>query len=220
MLQSDQFNAWLNATPETLLCSGIPGAGKTMLAAIVIDHLCNTTRSLNVGTVYLYCNHKIQLEQTSVNLVAGLLKQLLQQQGVVFNGLKSLYYGHLNNGTRSTLDEVFNMLQSEMNRYIRVFVVVDALDECPVRNRVRQDLLSKLNALQAPHSINLMTTSCLFPNIKQEFQNSLELGIHASEEGIREYLDGQMFRLAHCIRGNNDLQEAIKERIESPVHGM
>ena len=191
-----------------------------MLAAIVIDHLCNTIRSVDIGVVYIYCNYKMQSEQTTVNLVASLLKQLLQQQGVVSDDLKSLYQRHVKDETRPTLDDVFNMLQAEMNRYTRVFVVVDALDECPAENRVRQNLLSGLNALQASHSVSLMTTSRLILDIMQEFQNSLHLEIRANEEDVRRYLDGQMFRLAHCVRRNSNLQEAIKESIVKAVHGM
>ena len=119
-----------------------------MLAAIVIDHLCNTMRGVDIAVVYIYCNYKMQLDQTPVNLVvASLLKQLLQQLGVISGDLKSLYCRHLKNETRPTLNEVFEVLQSEINKYPRVFVVVDALDECPVENRVRPELLSKLYAL-------------------------------------------------------------------------
>ena len=191
-----------------------------MLAAIVIDHLCDTIQKVDIGVVYIYCNYKAQFEQTPVNLIASLLKQLLQQHGVVSDDLKSLYRRHLNKETRPTLDEMFNMLQSEMNRYTQVFVVVDALDECPVENRVRRDLLSKLNALQASHSVSLMATSRIIPDIMQEFQTSLHLEIRASEEDVRSYLDEQMFRLAHCVKRNNDLQEAVKENIVKAVNGM
>lgn len=104
LIQSDHFNTWLNTTQETLFCSGIPSAGKTMLAAIVIDHLCTTIRSVNVGIMHICCNYKMQLEQTAVNLVASLLKQLVQQHGMVSEDLKSLYCRHLRNKTRPMLD--------------------------------------------------------------------------------------------------------------------
>ena len=191
-----------------------------MLAAIVIDHLCSTIRSVDVGIVHIYCNYKMQLEQTTVNLVASLLKQLVQQHGLISDDLKSLYCRHIKDETRPTLDEVFEMLQSEMNRYRQIFVVVDALDECSIENRVRQELLSKLYELQTSHNVNLMMTSRHLPDIMQEFQNSLQLEIRANEEDVRRYLDGQMFRLASCVRRNDNLQEAIKDSIVKAVDGM
>ena len=122
-----------------------------------------------------------------MNLVASLLKQLVQQHGVVSEDLKNLYCRHLKCETRPMLDEVFKMLQSEMNRYRQVFVVVDALDECSIENRVRQELSSKLYELQTPHTVNLMMTSCHIPDIMQEFQNSLQLEIRAGEEDVRRW---------------------------------
>lgn len=220
LFQSDQFNKWLNKTPKTLFCPGIPGAGKTMLAAIVIDHLCNTIRSEDIGIVYIYCIYKMQLQQTLVNLFASLLKQLLQQQGVVSDDLKTLYRRHVQTETRPTLDEIFTMLQSQINRFSQVFVVVDALDECPVENRVRQDLLSKLDALQTSHNIHLMVTSRPLPDIMQQFPSSLRLEIRAKEEDINQYLDGQMHRLAGCVMRSVDLQEFVKESIVKAVDGM
>jgi hypothetical protein len=39
VLDSAEFKKWLDGPDKTLFCPGIPGAGKTMMAAIAIDHL-------------------------------------------------------------------------------------------------------------------------------------------------------------------------------------
>ena len=36
---SEEFQAWLNKNKLTLFCPGIPGAGKTMITSIVVNHL-------------------------------------------------------------------------------------------------------------------------------------------------------------------------------------
>lgn len=36
---SDEFQAWLNKSKQTLLCLGIPGAGKTIITSIVVKSL-------------------------------------------------------------------------------------------------------------------------------------------------------------------------------------
>jgi hypothetical protein len=43
---------------ELPLCPGIPGAGKTVLAAITIDHLSKKELSSSVGLAYIYYNYK------------------------------------------------------------------------------------------------------------------------------------------------------------------
>ena len=46
------------------------------------------------------------------------------------------------------------------------------------------------------------------------------LEIHASEEDVRRYLDGYMFRLPGFIVRSLELQEEIKTRIIKAVDGM
>src|ERR1700712_1045056 len=75
-LDSAEFKAWQQGPEKTLFCPGIPGAGKTMIAAIAIDHLYKRSRSEEIGVAYLFCNYKAQQVQTSTALLAVVLKQL------------------------------------------------------------------------------------------------------------------------------------------------
>jgi hypothetical protein len=53
---------WLSEPHATLFCPGIPGAGKTMVAAIAIDYLLKPVQSSSHGVAYVYCNYKAQEE--------------------------------------------------------------------------------------------------------------------------------------------------------------
>jgi hypothetical protein len=75
LLDSNQFKTWMNGTEKTLFCPGIPGAGKTMLTAIVVELLQATFENdPSVGVAYFFCNFRRQLEQKPVDLLASLLK--------------------------------------------------------------------------------------------------------------------------------------------------
>ena len=76
-LDSSEFTEWIHGASQMLFCPGIPGAGKTMMAAIVVDHLLNTVQTADVGVAYLYCNYRRQAEHTNPNLLAAVLKQLV-----------------------------------------------------------------------------------------------------------------------------------------------
>src|SRR5882762_6047914 len=77
LLESKEFQTWLNSDRQTLLCPGIPGAGKTILTSIVVEELTSrfSTRP-GVGIAYLYCNFRQKHEQTAQDLLTSLLKQL------------------------------------------------------------------------------------------------------------------------------------------------
>lgn len=63
LLNSEKFKGWLDGTQQTLLCSGIPGAGKTVMTPIVVEHLWTKFQAnIDIGIAYLYCDYKSQQE--------------------------------------------------------------------------------------------------------------------------------------------------------------
>ena len=76
LLQHKTFQDWLSGTKKRLYCPGIPGAGKTVLASVIIDHLEKTFENNNVGIAYVYCAYN-DSSQTTTNLIASLLHQFI-----------------------------------------------------------------------------------------------------------------------------------------------
>src|SRR5215471_9886748 len=61
LLNSDEFQKWLNQSKQTLFCPGIPGAGKTMIVSIVVDHLSAKFKNdANISIAYIYCSYQPQ----------------------------------------------------------------------------------------------------------------------------------------------------------------
>ena len=145
LLDSVKYQAWLNTAKETLFCPGIPGAGKTILTSIVVDNLCNRFHNdATVGIAYVYCNFRRKDEQKIDALLANLLQQLAQSQVSLPGSVKDLYDRHKEKQTRPSSDEISRALQSTAGSYSRVFIIVDALDECQVSDGCRTRLLSEI----------------------------------------------------------------------------
>jgi hypothetical protein len=71
------------------------GAGKTVIAAVVVDHLCTKFQNdASVGIAYLYCNFRSQDTQKPAHLLASLLRQLVQEQPSVPENIQRLYDCH------------------------------------------------------------------------------------------------------------------------------
>ena len=83
LFESPEFKKWMSESGQTLLCRGIPGAGKTMLASIAVNHLKRALHQKDIPVTYIYCDYKWQHEQTPANLTASILKQLLQHCGSI-----------------------------------------------------------------------------------------------------------------------------------------
>lgn len=222
LLSSDEFQVWLNESKKTLFCPGIPGAGKTMITSIVVDDLY--TRFQNDASViiaYIYCNFRRQQEQKPTDLLASLLKQLVQEQLFMPENVKSLYERHRDKRTRPSFDEISKALHSIVADYSRVFIIIDALDECQVSDGGRQQFLAELFDLQARTGTSLLATSRFIPEIVKKFEGrSRLLEIRANDDDLQRYLDGHMFKLPSFVSRNADLRNEVKTAIINAVDGM
>lgn len=80
-MESEAFKDWVLRKRKLLRCSDIPGGGKTTAASIVVEHLKSHPKLGKVAVLVMYCNYKEQSEQSVINLISTLVKQLLQDGG-------------------------------------------------------------------------------------------------------------------------------------------
>jgi len=219
-LDSLEFKRWLQGSLKTLFCPGIPGAGKTMMAATAIDHLCRTAGSDDVGTAYLFCSYKTQADQSVASLLAALLKQLVQSRPNIAAPVTNMYDHHSKRSSRPSLDEILQGLHSVCSNYAAVYIIVDALDECADRDGGRGRLIDKLRELQARIDVQLLFTSRFIPEITQRFESNSVLEVRASEEDVRRFVAGQVLRLPKCIQRDEELKQAVQNKIVEAVDGM
>jgi hypothetical protein len=219
LLDSAKFQAWLKNDSQTLFCPGIPGAGKTILTAIAVDELTRRFQTdPGIGIAYLYCNFRRRDEQKAVDLLASLLKQLCQGRSSLPDQVNALYDQHKDKRTQPSFEEISRTLQSAAALYSRVFVVVDALDECQVSEGCRTRFLTEIFNLQSQSRANVFATSRSIPDITERFKGSTTLEIRAHDEDVRQYLDDQISQSrqkllqTHC--------EEIKTEITKAVDGM
>ncbi|KAL8910654.1 MAG: hypothetical protein Q9171_004070 [Xanthocarpia ochracea] len=217
-LDAPEVARWLKETRTTLFCPGIPGAGKTMIAAIAIDHLLELAQSSLHGVAYVYCNYKAQEEQDASSLLAAILKQLVRSRLSTVEHLERLHEKHTSRGTKPSLDEIYNTLRDVLTHYPTVHAVIDALDEC--QDGTRHQFLAKLRDLQAGSDIRLMATARFIPDIENAFRGALRLKVRASKEDVKRFVAGQIYRLPRCIQRDPTLQDLLQEKIVDAVDGM
>ncbi|KAF1994409.1 hypothetical protein P154DRAFT_527092, partial [Amniculicola lignicola CBS 123094] len=218
-LDSAEFKEWLQGSNKTLFCPGIPGAGKTMMAAITIEHLCRTAQP-EVGLAYLFCNYNSQVNQSVHGLLSALLKQLVQSRMDLIALVKHLYDHHWKQKSRPSLDEIFTALSTICSYYVGVYFVVDALDECSDQDGTRSRLVEKLHDLQAKTNVRLLFTSRFIPDVTEKFRSDPVLEVRASEEDVKRFVAGQIPRLPKCIRCDRELALTVQSKIVEAVDGM
>ena len=220
LLRSERFKVWLQNKGSVLLCPGNPGAGKTVLASIVIDHLWNKVPKDGIGVAYIYCDYLKHGEQTPINLVGSLLKQLAEQQNPISGSLQNYYDRHKRSNTNPDPELAFEVLKAECDSWSGIYIIIDALDECSEKDATRQIVVKGLLSLQGSKRINILVTSRPIPSILCNFEVWERLEIRADSEDIHRYLLGQMDQFSKRILAEKDLQAKIISGIVDAADGM
>ena len=219
-LDSPKFKSWLHGPDKTLFCSGIPGAGKTILAAVAVDHLCRAAYSKSVGIAYLFCSYKAQSEQSTRSLLAALLKQLVRDRPDLTAPVAHMYDHHCKRGSKPSPDELMQALKTVFSSYASIYLIIDALDECSNADGVRSHLIDKVRELQLSSNVRLLSTSRSIPEVAACFQSDPQLEVRASKEDVRCFVAAQIPRLPKCIRNDKALKSDVQNQIVEAVDGM
>ena len=198
---STVFTHWQAVMNKSLWCWGIPKAKKTMLTSISINHLCrgrneSIKNHINITVVYLKYNEP---KQTLDNLLGSLLRQLIEDFETISFAVLELYDHHRDRNISSIVNELRDSLLSTIGSFAKVFLVVDALDEC--NNELRWDFVERLETLQ-PY-VHLLITSRYLDSISEELENFTRFEIKAHRADIELFID-------HQIKKNRNLRKIVE----------
>ncbi|KAL8910022.1 MAG: hypothetical protein Q9171_004682 [Xanthocarpia ochracea] len=210
LLEDSVYRLWLQA-----------GAGKTVLASLVIESLCDTVHHTRGAVAFIYCNYKERTQQTLDYLVSSLIRQLVESHHELLEDLSLLYNRHSGKGTRPSGQELLGTLGSFAKNIDPLFLVVDALDECDTIGGIRSALPSELQKLLP--KARFFFTSRYLTEIEHLFNGCARLEIRASDQDIRRYISSQVAcesRLAKHIEKDHSLLKDVEEAIIQKSAGM
>lgn len=159
--------------------------------------------------------------QTTGNFLGSLLQQLAMQSVTLSDDVKSCHKHHARYGTRPSINETARLLRSQVEKFDKVFIVVDALDECPELEQTRKTFLAEIRGLLP--KVRLLVTSRNMPSIENMFRNDTRLDIRAQDEDIRKFIESQMDHrdeLVASLEGHDDVRSDITLRVLEKTNGM
>lgn len=143
--------------------------------------------SLNVGIAYFYMTYDNK-SQSAFNMIKSLLTQLLYQSKILPEALVQLFQTRRGPGE----DLVRKLFKETLRPFFKVFIVLDALDECDIRERNKlthylQGLLdSKENDVNICYTTRPELQDVLISN------RSKSIVIGALNDDIRTFLQEQI----------------------------
>lgn len=229
VIKDPAYEKWQDGDTMTLLCPGIPGSGKSILHAALVQHLrTHYEHDDSVVVAYFYCSFQRQQEQTIRNILSVLVRQMFQEQRHLSPDMKALYDKHCHRKTTPSIDELEQLLHSLARGYRTVFILLDAIDEYTSDESDCIEVLDKIFEIQrSEKAMKLLVTTRWLPYIVEHFEICPQLEIRAHQEDIERFLDHNIPRLPvkpqAKIKLDNKtvtVQDAVKTYITDAADGM
>ena len=222
LTESDEFRSWLSCSCARLWCYGIPGAGKTVLASLVIEEAFGRS-SPNTAVAFFYCDYKDVTTQDPRNILGSLACQFALQDKQSYLKLHASYAKyHPPNRPPIAFDlgELRNLLLEMAANFNDVMIIVDALDECDAQTKLVTRLLSSLS-----DSNNIKTF--FFSRDEQEIRENLEeynqVSIAAKSSDLRLFVKTELdlrIRKKRLRIKDISLKDNIMKRLVEDADGM
>ncbi|KAH6909744.1 hypothetical protein BKA70DRAFT_175062 [Coprinopsis sp. MPI-PUGE-AT-0042] len=211
----DIFWLWLN--PEWFLMIlwgfGMPGAGKTILASIVINILEEYSRgsAAPVCICYIYFRYSDQAEFTVRGCLETLVKQTIERHPHCVSLFDEVYARHICEKTQPSEEELLALLrQFAVTMAITVYAL-DALDEAPPK--IQLDLLEKLTMLD----VKLFITSRPLRTLTANFPGAHRFPIVAHDDDITLHINQEISRSAELRAILQKADQSLKNKIVASV---
>jgi hypothetical protein len=226
--EGEIFQTWLHTRNSKLWLSGIPGAGKTLLAASLIEETMNES-SLKRAVAYFYCDYRDAEKQNPINILGSLCAQLARQNEDAFSLLQELHNTCNPEDKPSSLPELTVLLKticSITSCFQDVSIIVDGLDECDKHTSTVIESILSLGCAEYSNT-RLMILSRDIPEIRELLSQEYgHLEVAAQSEDLKLYVAAEIeTRLRRHGRGqlrirNPELKDHIMKTLVERAGGM
>ena len=173
----------------------------------MIDRLCDQAREGDLAVAWLYCDYKVQQQQTLINIMGAILKRLVGRE--IPEDIRKAF----EEGRRPVLADLMGMLRIAIAKLPQVFICIDALDEClpkdlpqlleSLRDIVRESPGTRIFLTGRPH---------VSEAIQKYFTRVVVIPIRPNEDDMRKYLEMRLDR--------DEVPEAMDNSLRAEIVGV
>ncbi|KAK3614744.1 hypothetical protein LTR22_027677 [Elasticomyces elasticus] len=218
ILEHPQYVRWRDSGQRRMLwIRGDPGKGKTMLLCGIINELKNQLAERD-GLSYFFCQANDARINNATAVLRGLILLLVDQQPSLTSHIQEEYDRSSKNlfedgNAWFALSDIFTrMLQDSSFR--RVYLIVDALDECVEGGDRLLDLIGQTTLIST--KVKWLVSSRNWPSIREQIASvndhdevSLELNANAVSRAVQVFIKQRVLQLSAQKRYSKDLQSIV-----------
>ncbi|KAJ5998783.1 hypothetical protein N7451_006593 [Penicillium sp. IBT 35674x] len=225
-IQSAHFQDWLLKRNSFLWINGFAGSGKSVLCSTAIQYMLREKHNrqngfgVTLGVGYFYFSFNDESKQDISGMLRALLVQLSAQ---LEHGEQSLEQLHaLYKPNTPPVDALLDCLRDTISQSSEIYLLIDALDECP-RDSKRDNVLSAINTMQqwGLPGLHLLVTSRDEIDIRQSMAISGDQDISMRnveiDKDIVNYVAYQLNndpKLQKWKGRHNEIQDRLTEKAQ------
>ncbi|RYC79570.1 hypothetical protein BFJ63_vAg17544 [Fusarium oxysporum f. sp. narcissi] len=223
-LNSAAFREWETGSRRHLWLYGLPGCGKTVLSTTILDHLTNIHDHITL-------NFFFDFSDTTKQTVDGMLRSLvfqLYKLGIDYSReLDGLFKSHRDGRDQPATKTLLGCLHTIMRGPIKIFLVLDALDESTTRVELLEWMKDVISAPELDH-VRLIATGRPEAEFQREIphligkDNCILLDKDAINTDIRSYVMARLEKSPEFAKWAScpSVLKQIRNEIGSKPDGM
>ncbi|KAK8065228.1 hypothetical protein PG997_011975 [Apiospora hydei] len=221
LIQDERYSTWKQEQNSFLWLSGIPGCGKTVLSSYVVADLTQNS-AISRSLLYFYFDFNDEEKQSHDRALRSLITQLYEKRQDLREAVDTLHSTCYQGGQQPSVDSLRMLFQRLLWKASEIWIALDALDECPIRN----GLLLWIDGLrEAGMSIHILVTSRPEQDIKAAFENfcSENQIIYMQTDMVKDDINAYIrTRTRKMDRWKNlpEVQREIENALVSRADGM
>ncbi|KAH7383499.1 hypothetical protein BKA64DRAFT_712384 [Cadophora sp. MPI-SDFR-AT-0126] len=220
LFDTPEYSTWISTKNSALWIYGIPGAGKTILASLVIETLSSSKSN---GLAYFYIRYNDIDSQRPAHILGSLVSQLCRQNPAAFRDVIEFYASYHTTGgvpKRPTVRELGILLQRlSLHFDSPVSVVVDGLDE--VGAALEAERISLIRVISTLHqgssNIRIVVFSRVEADIKHHLSEFSQISVAARSSDIQLYVAARIHKLQ---LEDDGLKVEVLEALVNNADGM
>ena len=168
------------------------------------------------------------MKQKVANFMSSMLADLCTQTNDLPDPVQQLHL-KCNNGHREPLlADLISVFLAVLPFFVAVYVIIDALDECPTKGDERQELLKAIKAIhdQSAMNLHLLLTSRLQYDIESVIRSltgvtAVQIESKINNDDIKMYIRSEVQEIrTQNIWWHDQLCTAVEETLLKGANGM
>jgi hypothetical protein len=229
--QGDTINDW-KSTGSLMWIHGLPGSGKSVLCSTIIQEVRDVCQTGLATLSFFYFDFRDAAKQDVRSLLSSLLVQLSNRSDNFCTILSELYSAHDRGSQQPSEDALIECLKDMLTRpgQGEIYIVVDALDECPnfsgyptPREQVLM-IMQDLIGLHLPH-----VHFCIMSRPEVDIRDALEaLAVHnvslhkqaGQNQDISDYIKAVVYSDPKMRRWREEDRQLVVKTLTEKAGGM